>query len=193
VTRLAYSLTCCAVLLLAGTAAGRHEVLTDLEIDKLRDTAMEPDLRLKLYIEFARDRLATLEKVRSDPKVADRAQETHDRLQDFLDLFDEFGENIDNYADRKADLRKVLKLIIEADTEFQAKLRALKDSSDAAKDEARRYEFVLSDALDAVDSGVEDHRKLLAEQEVDAKNHKLAKPEPSYSDPRPKGDPRRGR
>jgi hypothetical protein len=188
VKRLAYSLVCCTVLLVsAAFAAGRHEVLSDVEIDKLRDTAMEPDLRLKLYTEFARDRLATLEKMRSDPKVTDRAQETHDGLQDFLDVFDELGQNIDNYADRKADLRKVLKLIIEADTEFQSKLRALKDSGDVNKGEAQRYEFVLSDALDAVDNAVDDHRKLLAEQEVDAKQHKLAKPEP------PQGDPRRGR
>ena len=191
---LPFDVACCALLLLASAvAASRHEVLTDPEIDKLRDTAMEPDLRLKLYIEFARARLDALEKVRSDPKVTDRGQETHDRLQDFLDVYDEFDENIDNYADRKADLRKVLKLIIEADAEFQSKLRALKDSSDAAKNEVQSYEFVLNDALDAVDSGVEDHRKLLAEQEVDAKNHKLAKPEPTYNDPRPQGDPRRGR
>ncbi len=191
---IASRLGCCVLLLLASAAvAGRREVLTDLEIDQLRDTAMEPDLRLKLYIEFARARLDAVEKVRSDPKVTDRAQETHDRLQDFLDIFDELDENIDNFADRKADIRKVLKLIIEADTEFQSKLRALKDSSDAAKDEVKSYEFVLSDALEAVDSGVEDHRKLAVEQEEDAKNHKLAKPEPTYSDPRPKGDPRRGR
>ncbi len=192
--RIAFRVACCALLLFTGAAAaGRHEVLTDPEIDKLRDTAMEPDLRLKLYIEFARARLDALEKVRSDPKVTDRGQETHDRLQDFLDIYDELDENIDNFADRKADIRKVLKLIIEADTEFQSKLRALKDSSDAAKDEVKGYEFVLSDALDAVDSGVEDHRKLLGEQEVDAKNHKLAKPEPTYNDPRLKSDRPRDR
>ena len=40
------------------------------------------------------------------------------------------NDNIDTFVERKSDLRKPLKAIIEADTEFQAKLRALKSSFD---------------------------------------------------------------
>jgi len=32
----------------------RRDPLTDPEIDKIRDAAQEPEVRLKLYIEFAR-------------------------------------------------------------------------------------------------------------------------------------------
>ena len=56
-------------------------------------------------------------------------------------------------------------------TEFQAKLRALKNSADASKDEAK-YDFLLSNVLDAVDGGVQDHRQLLNEQEEAAKHKK---------------------
>ena len=35
--------------------------------------------------------------------------------------------------DRKNDIRKPLKLIIDADTEFQAKLRGLKDAADVPR------------------------------------------------------------
>jgi len=154
----------------------RRDPLTPLEIDQLRDTAMEPDLRLKLYVKFARARLASLEQARSDPKVTNRGQETHDRLQDFLDVYDELNDNIDTYAGRKADLRKVLKAIIEADTEFQAKIRALRDAADAAKDEAKVYEFLLTNVLDTLDSSAEDHRQLLTEQKEAAKHKKPAKP-----------------
>src|SRR2546428_5917361 len=139
-----HRVTCCALSLLLSCAAWserRHDPLTPLEVDQLRDTAMEPDLRLKLYIKFARARLASLEQVRSDPKVTNRGQETHDRLQDFLDVYDELNDNIDTYADRKEDLRKALKPIIEADTEFQAKLRALKNSGTVSKNEQSHYEF----------------------------------------------------
>jgi len=165
-------------LLLACTSWSerRRDPLTPLEVDQLRDTAMEPDLRLKLYVKFARARLVSLEQVRADPKVTNRGQETHDRLQDFLDVYDELNENIDTYVGRKADLRKVLKAIIEADTEFQAKIRALRDSADAAKDEAKQYEFLLTNTLDTLDSSAEDHRQLLTEQEEAAKHKKLAKP-----------------
>jgi hypothetical protein len=170
---------CCVVSLLLVCAAWserRRDPLTPLEVEQLRDTAMDPDLRLKLYVKFARVRLASLEQVRSDPKVTNRGKEIHDRLQDFLDVYDELNENIDTYAGRKADLRKVLKAVIEADTEFQAKIRALKDSADAAKEEVSKYEFLLTNTLDTLDSSVEDHRQLLTEQEEAAKHKKLAKP-----------------
>ncbi len=169
---------CVLVLLLLspGLAQRQREALTNPEIDQLRDTALEPDLRLKLYVKFARARLATLEQARSDPKTTDRGQETHDRLQEFLDVYDEMNENIDTYVERKSDLRKVLKTVVEADTEFQAKLRALKDAANTAKEEAKQYEFLLSTALETLDSSAQDHRQLLTEQEEAAKQKKKTKP-----------------
>lgn len=164
------------LLLLPGLAQRQRESLTDPEIDQLRDTALDPDLRLKLYVRFARARLASLEQARFDPKTADRGQQTHDRLQAFLDVYDEMNDNIDTYVGRKSELRKVLKAVIEADTEFQAKLRALKDAANTAKDEAKQYEFLLSTALETLDSSAQDHRQLLAEQEEAAKQKKKAKP-----------------
>jgi len=99
----------------------------------------------------------------------------HERLQDFLDLYDELNENVDTFADRKADIRKVLKTVIEADTEFQAKLRALRDASGTNPEDARQYEFLLSNALDTLDSSVQDHLQLLTEQEEASKHKKLIK------------------
>ena len=138
----------------------------------MRDAAQDPAERLKLYIVFARTRLTSLEQMRADPKVTDRAQQTRDRLQNFLDVYDELNDNLDTFVERKADLRKPLKAVIEADTEFQAKLRALKSSVDANKDESKQYDFLLTNVLDAVDGGVQDHRQLLNEQEEAAKHKK---------------------
>lgn len=164
------------LLLLSPELAQRgSDSLTGPEIDQLRDTAVEPDLRLKLYIKFARARLASLDEARADPKTTDRSQQTHDRLQEFLDIYDEMNENIDTYVGRRSDLRKVLKAVIEADTEFQAKLRALRDASTAAKQEAAQYEFLLSTALETLDSSAQDHRQLLEAQEEAAKKKKAAK------------------
>jgi predicted nucleic acid-binding Zn-ribbon protein len=147
-------------------AQRRRDPLNPLEADQLRDAAQEPSERLKLYIQFTRTRLAALEQMRADPKVTDRGKQTHDRLQDFLDVYDELNDNIDTFVARKADLRKPLKTVLEADNEFQAKLRALKSSADAHKDEAAQYDFLLSNALDTIDSSVQDHRQLLDEQEA---------------------------
>ena len=166
------------VLLLACSfaLAQRHgDPLTPAEIDQLRDTAQDPEMRLKFFVQFTRARLDAVIQAQSDPKVTDRPQAIHDKLQDFLDIYDELDENVDTFADRKNDIRKPLKLVITADTEFQAKLRAFKDAN--AKDESREYEFLLSNALDAVNNGLQDHRQLLTEQEEAAKNKKLIKPQ----------------
>ncbi|MGA9964040.1 MAG: hypothetical protein WBQ10_02460 [Terriglobales bacterium] len=162
-----------AILLLSTAwAQRRRDPLNPLEEDQLRDAAQDPAERLKLYIVFARTRLTSLEQMRADPKVTDRAQQTRDRLQNFLDVYDELNDNLDTFVERKADLRKPLKAVIEADTEFQAKLRALKSSVDTNKDESKQYDFLLTNVLDAVDGGVQDHRQLLNEQEEAAKHKK---------------------
>ncbi len=156
-------------------AQRHHDPLNELEIDQLREANMEPEKRLKLIVGFARARLASLEQARSDPKTADRAQTTHDWLTDFLDIYDELNENIDMYLDRKDDLRKALGPVIEADAEFQTRLRALKDDISNKKEETRQYEFVLTSALESVDNSIKDHRDLLKEQETAWKNRKKRK------------------
>lgn len=168
------SLTFSVVILAAllSPAQRRNDPLTPQEIDQIRDSSWEPQQRLTLYIKFARGRLDALEQVRNDPKVKDRAQQTHDKLDDFARIYDELNDNIDTYVERRDDIRKPLKLIIAADTEFQAKLRALKDAAGVTPDEARQYEFVLSNALETIDTSADDHRKLLADQEEAAKHRK---------------------
>jgi len=163
------------LLIMVSTLAAqrRRDPLTQPEIDQIRDTSWEPKLRLPLYVEFARVRLVKLEQMRSDPKTKDRARQTHDLLDDFQLLYDELNDNIDTYADRKDDIRKPLKVIIDADNEFQAKLRALKDAAGVKPQETEQYEFVLTNAIETVDASIEDHRKLLEEQEEAAKHKKL--------------------
>jgi chromosome segregation ATPase len=160
------------LLLSTAWAQRRGDPLNALEEDQLRDAAQDPAERLKLFIGFARTRLTSLEQMRADPKVTDRAQQTRERLQNFLYVYDELNDNIDTFVERKADLRKPLKAVLEADTEFQAKLRALKSSVDANKDESKQYDFLLTNVLDAVDGGVQEHRQLLNEQEEAAKHKK---------------------
>jgi ABC-type transporter Mla subunit MlaD len=154
----------------------RRDPLNPKEIDALRDAAQDPEARIKLYIQFARERLLALEQMRADPKVTDRAQQTHDKLQNFLEVYDELNDNLDTFVERRADLRKPLKALIEADTEFQAKLRALKAAVDANPGEAQKYQFLLDNAVDTVDGGAQDHRQLLMAQEEAAKHKKKQGP-----------------
>jgi hypothetical protein len=76
-----------------------------------------------------------------------------------------------------------LKKIIEADAEFRAKLLALRDAAGVPEEESKQYEFALTTALDAVDSSVDDHRKLLADQDEAAKHRKKSDKKPVTSTP----------
>ena len=154
---------------------GGREPLDETEIDKLREVAQEPDKRLKLMVEFARARLAAIDQLRSDPhSAAGRGPRVHDLLEDFTKLVDEIGDNIDDYAARKNDLRKALKTVIDADTEFQLKLQTLKEQGAGtgakAGTETGDYSFVLQNATEAVNLSLEDSRKLLAEQATTLKD-----------------------
>ena len=153
-------------------AQHRRDPFTREEIDQIRETSWEPDLRLTLYVKFARERLAALEQLRNDPKTKDRALGTHDKLDDFLLIYDELNDNIDTYVDRKDDIRKPMKTIVDADTEFQAKLLALRDAANVPPEEAKQYEFVLGEALNTLDGSAEDHKKTMAEQVEAAKHRK---------------------
>lgn len=170
---------CCMVVLLLALplwAQRRTDPLSSTEVDQLREATLEPDKRLKLYVDFARARLASLEQARSDPKTTDRGEITHDWLVDFSIIYDELNDNIDNYADRKEDLRKALGKVIEADTEFQSKLLAIRNAAGIGPKESKIYEFVLTNALETVDASIADHRQLLKEQEVAAKKNKKKNP-----------------
>jgi len=152
----------------------RRDPLTDAETDQLRETKELPPQRIKLLVKFARTRLLAIDQLRSDPKLAeDRGQRIHDLLEDFTNIIDELGDNLDMYEDQKADLRKPLKEVIQAASEFQLKLRALKESSDpAAAREQKEYEFALLNAIDAVNANADDARSLLEKQSQEKQEKK---------------------
>jgi hypothetical protein len=169
-----------ALLLLASLLARsqrRHDPLEPAEIDQLRDTAVEPENRLKLYVKFARARLDTLDQARAAAPSPGRGKKTHDAIEDFLSVYDELNDNIDNFVGRDDDIRKPLKDIIAGDTEFQSRLRAIRDAAHVKPEEYQQYEYVLTNTIETVDGGADDHRKTLADQEELAKKKKLHKPE----------------
>lgn len=145
-----------------------RDPLTEQEVDQLRETAIEPEKRLKLMVEFTKARMTSLEKVRTDAQAKDRGKRMHDLLEDITSLVDEIDDNVDDYNERSADLRKPLKEVVQMDSEFQAKLHELKNAENDPKniDEASDYKFALDDAIESVDQSVTTTHKLLDEQNV---------------------------
>jgi hypothetical protein len=158
----------------AAPAQRDRDPLNDKEIDEMRETAIFPDERIKLMVKFARARITSIDQLRADPKSAtDRPQQIHDLLQDFTTLVDEIDGNIDMYATHNADMRKGLKLLIEADSEWLLKLHNLEQQS--PPEQLQQYSFVLTNARESVSDSADSARKTLEEQNELAKSNKLNK------------------
>ncbi len=152
---------------------GGRDPLSPLETDELREVAQEPEKRLKLLVKYLRARMDLIDQLRAAPKPGSGSQ-MHDRLEDFGKILDEMDDNIDDYADHRADLRKPLREVIDAETEFQAKLKSISDAAADGKNNSRDYAFVLQNDLDAIATSLDSNRKLLDQQEVDFKAAKEA-------------------
>ena len=56
----------------AAQAQGHRDPFTQSEVDEIRDTSWQPQLRLGLYVKFARARLVAMEQMRSNPRSEER-------------------------------------------------------------------------------------------------------------------------
>jgi len=92
-----------------------------------------------------------------------------------MDIYDELDDNVDMYVQRKDDFRKAMQAVIEADAEFQSKLLALKNAASVPLEEYKQYEFVLKNAMETVDSAIDDHKQTLKNLEEEAKKKKKKK------------------
>ncbi len=163
-----------SLTLVAGAQVKNRDPLTEQEVDQMRETADFPNKRLELMIGFARTRMKSIEELRTASKIPpDRPGKIHDLLQDVLALLDEIDDNIDVYGAHNTDMRKGLKLLIEADSEWQLQLRQLKEQS--PPEELQQYSFVLASAKEAVNDNAQSTRETLEEQNKLAADKKLNK------------------
>lgn len=165
------------LVLVTVASARKRDPLNDAETDQLREVAMEPYKRLKLYIKFAEVRLVAIDQMRTDPKMSQgRGQRIHDLLEDFTAILDEINDNLDQYEGRplnkddRKDFKKGLKEVIEADGKFELTLRTLKSATETdpqMKKESADFQFVLQDALEALKSNADMAREYMADKDSD--------------------------
>ena len=146
-------------LLLAGAAAAQKEQrqpLTEAQVEKIREAGIYPDERISLYTQFLNEHADTIKGLTNRAKTASRAKRLDDELQDFTALTDELGSNLDQYSERKADMRIALKKLNDLAPKWQAILKAL--PGEPGFDEARK------EALEAWDDLADQAKRLLSEQ-----------------------------
>jgi hypothetical protein len=103
----------------------QRQPLTEAQIDQIREAGIYPDDRIKLYTKFLDEHVDTIKGLSSRGHSSARTKRVDNELQDLTALMDELGSNLDQYGERKADLRKSLKSLTEATPRWLSVLNAL--------------------------------------------------------------------
>jgi hypothetical protein len=127
-----------------------RDFLTADEADQVR-LAQEPNLRLKLYIHFARQRLDLIQQAVAQEKPG-RSKLIHDLLEDYTEIIDAIDTVTDDALKRKLDVAEGVTAVAEAEKEMLAALEKIRDAE--PKDVAR-YKFVLDNAVETTRDSAE--------------------------------------
>lgn len=159
-----------AVVLVLGIAPrlqgqeDKSDPLTPDEVQQIRDNAIHPDERIKLYMKFIDQRLDALRQLIADPGARDRNAQIHDKLDEFVHLCDEIQDNLDSYDSAHADIRKSLKQLVADSAKWPALLQSLPQN--------RAYDFAQKMALESAQSAQDEAKHLSVEQDVYFDIHK---------------------
>ena len=174
------------IVLLAGlgwapvraSAQAGEDMLSQREVDSLRDTAFMPVDRLIAYERILNDREKRVGELLAKRRGhTDFAGEMHDVLDQFGAIADELNDNLDEYGRKHRDVRKVLPKLMEATERWSTALRAPADD--------QVYAVVRRIALD----NVKDTHELLQSLQTDLDVYFRAHPEAEKEEKRRNGDP----
>ncbi len=142
----------------------QRQPLSEEQIEKIREAGINPDERIGLYTKFMDEHADTIKSLTNRRESVARGKRIDDELLDLTSLMDETGANLDQYSERKADLRGALKKLNDATPRWLGILRTL--AGEPAFDEARK------EAIEAGEDLADEAKRLLAEQTAYFETHK---------------------
>ena len=141
----------------------KREPLTEAQMEKIAEAGIDPNARVGLYTQFLNEHADAIKALSVRAKTEARASKLNDALEDFTALQDELSDNLDLFSDRKADIRKSLKVLTEAAPRWQSILRALMGEAG--------YDVARTEAIESGEDLVGDAQRLLQEQTEYFKQH----------------------
>ena len=163
--RLWGAVTLAAMLLAVGIARAQagDDVLSQKEVEALRDSAYVPTDRVQAYEKILNDRERMIDDLMKKPHHVTFGPDMHDLMDQFGAIAGELNDNLDEYSAKHRDLRKVLPKLLAATERWSTMLRAPVD------DDA--YKVVRRIALDAVKDMKDSVQEMETSQEAYFKAH----------------------
>ena len=144
-----------------------RDFLTADEADQVRE-AQEPNLRLKLYVKFAQQRVELLKQLLAKEKPG-RSALIHDTLEDYTKIIEAIDTVADDALKRKVTITEGMKFVADAEKEMAEGLKKLNESP--AKDYSR-YEFAMTQAIETTEDSAE-----LSAQDLNQRSAEVAEKE----------------
>jgi hypothetical protein len=142
----------------AGTswAQSKKDPLTEQQIEAVREAGDQPLERIRLFVGYVDERAKAIHTLSADTIAQNKNVRMHNLLDEFTRLSDDLQDNMDNFNEQHADLRKVLKEIVDKTTEWTTVLNEPKPSD--------QYDFVRKTAIDSNQSAHEGATQMLADE-----------------------------
>ena len=149
-----YRILICALLAAAPLIADR-DFLTSDEADQIRE-AQDPNMRVTLYLHFAKQRLDQVKQLLSKDKPG-RSGLIHDLLEDYSNIIDAIDTVTDDSLKRKRGVDQGMEKVRSGEKSMLSDLQKIQDAN--PKD-LERYEFALKGAIDSTSQSIDSNHDL---------------------------------
>ncbi len=152
----------------------KREPLTDAQIEEIREAGVWPADRIRLYTKFLDEKAEKIKALAKRGRSVNRTQALDGQLQDFTALMDELGSNLDQYSERKADLRRAMKPLVDSSAKWMGILRAL--AGEPGFDVSRKEAIESTDDISAEAARIQTEQEAYFETHTDEKGQERAEP-----------------
>jgi hypothetical protein len=137
-------------------AQSKKDPLTEQQIEEVREAGDNPPERIKLYVGYLEERITDIHKLNADHIAQNKTVRLHNLFEEFTRLSDELQDNMDQFDQQHADLRKMLKEIVEKTTQWTTVMNEPIPSTG--------YDFARKTALDSNQTAHDTATTMLADE-----------------------------